>query len=251
MPDTRSHRGAHPQDERDFGPDRLDTLRRATAELSWLLSRGYPAKRSLVLVGDRHTLRERQRKAVGRAAASDEQCRDRLARRADPTAIAGRPLLIDGYNVLLTLEAALGGGVLLLCRDGVLRDMAAMSRHYKKVEETRTALEHLGEYLRGLGVDDVRWYFDRPISNSGRLRGLMLGLAEERGWHWTVELVANPDFVLREAKPPQVIATADSGILDSSHLDPSVPWLDLARLAVEARIPRPWIVELDVDPLLP
>ncbi|MEM8931014.1 MAG: DUF434 domain-containing protein [Acidobacteriota bacterium] len=243
MPDRRAHRGAHPKDRADFGDRRLTVLQRATDELSWLLSRGYPARRSLVLVGDRHALRARQRKAVGRAAVADELRSARAALRVGPAEVADRRVWVDGYNVLLTVEAALAGGVLLRCRDGALRDMAAMSQHYKRVEETHRALERIGELLVDARVRHVCWLFDRPISNSGRLRRTMLDLAEDRGWPWTVDLVANPDADLRRVIAPDLVATADSGILDRI-VDPGVRWLDLAREVVEARVEAPWIVDL-------
>ena len=59
MPDTRQHRGAHPEDGRLFAPEMLPRLRAAVSELSWLLSRGYPARAALKLVGDRHRLKRR------------------------------------------------------------------------------------------------------------------------------------------------------------------------------------------------
>ncbi|MEO1369165.1 MAG: DUF434 domain-containing protein, partial [Acidobacteriota bacterium] len=141
MPDTRRHRGSHPKDVAEFADAQVPTLRTATADLAWLMDRGYPVKRSTVLVGDRYALRERQRKAVGRSAASRAQVEGRAAREIGPEELAGRALWIDGYNVLLTVEAALGGGVLLDAMDGTLRDIAAMSSHYKRVEETEKALE--------------------------------------------------------------------------------------------------------------
>ena len=41
MPDSRRHRGAHPEDARDFGEQALGKLRDASTELSFLLSRTY------------------------------------------------------------------------------------------------------------------------------------------------------------------------------------------------------------------
>ncbi len=61
-------------------------------------------------------------------------------------------------------------------------------------------------------VPEVRWYLDRPVANSGRLRALLLEIAERRGWPWTVELVTNPDAVLIEQAA--VVATSDAWILD-------------------------------------
>ena len=237
MPDTRKTRGPHPKDERCFGALEIPTLRRAVDELSWLLSKGYSRKAAQKLVGDRHKLRDRQRKAIQRCAASDESCRSRLSRRLDPGELRGRELWIDGYNVLLTVEAAMDGAVVLGARDEAFRDIAAMSRHYRSVDATVPALRALGATLDIFGCSKVVWLLDRPISNSGRLRALMLAEAGHHDWPWDVRLVDNPDAELRGGD--QIVATADSGILDRCG-----SWLNLARLAVERHAPQSWVVDL-------
>ena len=63
LPENGRHRGAHPQDRELFSGSCCAVLRQATADLSWLLSRGYAQTGSLQLVGDRYSLRERQRNA--------------------------------------------------------------------------------------------------------------------------------------------------------------------------------------------
>ena len=63
MPDRRKHRGPHPEDARLFAPEVWPLLREATADLCWLLSRGYADKSALRLVGDRYELVARQRAA--------------------------------------------------------------------------------------------------------------------------------------------------------------------------------------------
>ena len=78
MPDSRRHRGKHPDDDALFGDAAAATLRRATSELSWLLTRGYSETAALQLVGDRHALRARARKAVARASCTDDALADDL-----------------------------------------------------------------------------------------------------------------------------------------------------------------------------
>ncbi len=240
MPDRRRHRGAHPRDRQCFAPEALETLRLAASDLCWLRSRGYPDKAALKLVGDRFQLRLRQRSALQRCAVAEEAVSRRLARQVAPEAVRGEPLLIDGYNVLLTVEAALGGGVVLQARDGAFRDMAAMSSHFRKVQQTRPALELIGSHLEALGCAAARWYLDRPISNSGRLRAVMEEVAADRGWPWQVELVPNPDKVLEVSD--SIVATADGGILDKGPR-----WLNLARRVVEESVPSAWVVDLSVS----
>jgi hypothetical protein len=235
MPDRRRHRGPHPQDRELFAPDRLPALRAAVADLAWLLGRGYAIRAGLKLVGDRHQLRTRQRMAVMRATCSDAQRAQRRARRVAPGDLRGTPVSVDGYNVLITVESALAGGVLLRCRDGCLRDLASLHGHFKRVEETVPAVDALGSWLAARGPDAVTVLLDRPVSNSGRLAALLRERSAERGWGWSVALDPVPDRTLRRG--PSVAATSDSAVLDA------VPrWLDLARHVAEGLDPRPaWI----------
>jgi hypothetical protein len=241
LPDHRTHRGAHPEDARLFAAEALPALRATTADLSWLLTRGYAGPSTLALVGDRYGLNARQRVAVRRCACGDAALEGRLARQVPAAQMAGRVVLIDGYNVLTTAEAALGGGVLLVGRDGCCRDMASMHGTYRSVEETRPALGLIDDRLAALRVASVRWYLDAPVSNSGRLRGILLDVARERGRRWEVDLVPDPDAVLpalAAAEAGAVVATADSGILDEP-----VAWFSLAAEVVRS-VQGAWVLDL-------
>lgn len=239
MPDTRSHRGAHPEDARLFSTEALPDLRRGMADLCWLLDRGYATNSALKLVGDRYGLTRRQRIAVNRCAATTEAAEDRGRRCADLDALAGEPVWLDGYNVLTSVEAALGGGVILLGRDGCYRDMASVHGSYRKVAETVPALQLIGEVLARCGVSQCRWYLDSPVSNSGRLKGILQDVAEKAGWNWRVELVFNPDTLLAETDA--LVASSDSGILDACGR-----WVNLARAVIAERVPGARIVDLAV-----
>lgn len=237
MPDRRSARGPHPKDLACFAEEGVPALRRAVADLCWLHTRGYPPKAALKLVGDRYALRDRQRRALQRCAAGDEECERRNRSRIEPEELAGRDVVVDGYNVLLTLEAALSGGVLLLARDGALRDLAAMSAHYRRVHTTRPAIDLLADFFERHRPSSVRWLLDRPVSNSGRLRRLIEEQVEGREPGWTVELADQTDRRLIES--PAIVATADSAVLDRC-----AAWVNLARHVVETRILDAWIVDL-------
>ena len=175
--------------------------------------------------------------AVSRSTCSDADVARRQARIVSPQALAGCRIEIDGYNVLTTIEAALSGGVLLLARDGVLRDMASMHGSYRKVEETQPALELIGQTLAGFGVSEALWLLDRPVSNSGRLKTIIEDLAGEPGWTWRVELAHDPDAEL--AQSDEIVATADSGILDLCGT-----WFNLAREIVERHLVDAWVLRL-------
>lgn len=239
-PDRRRHRGAHPSDEQLFAAERLDALRTAVAELSWLLGRGYQSKSALKLVGDRHSLRERQRLAVARAGCSDEARVARIAREVDASKVEGAELIVDGFNLVITLEAALGGGVLVMCRDSCVRDLSSVHGSYRTVEETERAVTLAGEALAALRPASVLWLFDSPVSNSGRLAERVRGIASEHNWPWQVRAEFNPDRTIVNSE--RLAVTSDSNVLDGvKH------WLNLSRLIIERRVTHAWLIDLNVN----
>jgi hypothetical protein len=228
MSDHSSHRGMHPQDAEHFSERFQAPMRAAVAELSWLLTRGYAEASSLKLVGDRHALVQRQRTLVGRASCTEEQRSRRQSIRVSADFVANRTVFIDGFNLLINLEAAMGGGILFFGRDGALRDLSSVHGTYRSVDETDAALVLIGETLAPLQLKAVCWLLDQPVSNSGRLAEKIRHLAAERGWPWQAELVMNPDRDLME-QSDGIIVTSDSLILDHiSH------WLPCNEMIINA-----------------
>ena len=144
LPGKPSHRGPDPHDASAFDAASLPALRGAAVDFCWLLSRGYASVSALKLVGDRFSLTERQRQAVRRSACSDDDRAMRLTKNCSGTELSGYDLVIDGFNVLTTIEAALGGAVVLSCRDSTFRDIAGLHGTYRRVAETAPALDLLG-----------------------------------------------------------------------------------------------------------
>lgn len=237
MPRHQSHRGLAPQDERLFGARQLPALRAAAADLCWLLDRGYAARSAVELVGNRHNLTSRQRNAVSRYACADEDVQRRRRLRVGPAQLAGHELWLDGYNVLTVLESALAGGIVLLCRDDCCRDIAGIHRRYRKVTETLPVLRLVGEAASAWGVTCCRWWLDKPVSNSGRLKAAILEAAAEAGWPMDVELSFSPDHVLSHTD--EIIATADGIVLDRCQR-----WVNLARLLIAESIPQARLLDL-------
>jgi hypothetical protein len=135
MPDRRRHRGAHPEDDLLFRrPESLQTLRVAAGDLAWLLGRHYAPEAALTLVGNRYQLRQRQRQALSRAVAAPAQARARRQRHVMPASLTGARLQIDALNQIITIEAALAGGLLLRGHDGALRDLASIHGTYRAMQ---------------------------------------------------------------------------------------------------------------------
>lgn len=237
MPSRQSHRGQHQQDAELFGEKHLPLLRQAVDDLSLLLTRGYSHKSSLKLVGDRYALTERQRRAVGGASCSEQSMINRRERAVALLELAGHEVFVDGYNLLIGVESALSGGILVKGRDGCIRDLASIHGSYKRVEETVPAIRLIGKTLEELKLSHARWYFDSPVSNSGRLKTILAEEAESQRWDWDIRLHTNPDKVLAEST--EVVVTADSWILDrAAH------WANIAEAVVASVKPKPRVIDL-------
>ena len=239
MPDKRTHRGPHPADEKLFDAKAIDVLRIAVADYSLLLTKGYAQKSALKLVGDRFSLTERQRLAVMRSSCSDQQLTSRHKRRIDLENLVSESLAIDGYNLLITIEAAMSGGLIFKGRDGCYRDLASIHGTYRKVAETIPALQLIGDFLREINVSHTLWLLDSPISNSGRLKTLMVELAKENGYIWQIELLPSPDAELKQTD--RIVASSDSVIIDNCKA-----WANLACEIIMLKLSSVAVFDLNV-----
>lgn len=240
MPEIK-RRGSQPQDARLFGPDALPPLRQAVADLSWLYTHGYAETSSLKLVGDRHRLVLRQRQAVARCACSDQARADREARRLPVGNLRDKVVAIDGFNLIITLETALNGGVLIKGRDGCVRDLASLHGNYRVLDETAEVLAMIHRGLERLRPAAVQWWLDQPVSNSGQIKGLLESVAEGFGFPTEVSLVPDPDRVLSEPgeNPEIVAATSDSAILNQCGV-----WVNLASYLLATVAPGATVLDL-------
>ncbi|MBN1337572.1 MAG: DUF434 domain-containing protein [Deltaproteobacteria bacterium] len=222
-------RGAHPGDAELLGPAALPRLREASADLAWLLGRGYAETAALALVGDRFQLPARARTAVLRGTCTAEHARSRRERRVS---IPRRQVVVDGFNVLVTVESALAGAPLVRGTDGLLRDLAGVHGAWRSMAWTERALDRLAEVLAPAAA--VRWLLDRPVAHSGRLASRL----RDRGFD--AETVWDVDATLAAtcAEGTWVGATADGPLL--GRLPAAV---DLVGPVV-VRIPDAWIVDL-------
>lgn len=236
MPDTRSHRGPAPKDEHLFGPAAIDRLSSAIADYSMLLTKGYAEKSALKLVGDRFELTQRQRLAVMRSACPDQNLSSRKQRQLKIKSVKNNPLAIDGYNLLITVEAAISGAFIFVGRDGCCRDLASIHGTYRKVTETIPALELIFDFVGSLRPAEVIFLLDKPVSNSGRLKKIiddsLLGNFED----FFVRLSINPDAEL--ISTGAIVASSDSIVLDNCSR-----WTNLAAKIIEEKIPKAKLID--------
>jgi len=150
-------------------------------------------------------------------------------------------VIVDGFNLMITLEAALSRGPLFIGVDRCIRDLSSVHGSYRSVEETERAIFMIGKGLQDLGASSVMWLLDRPVSNSGRLATRIAEIALQRGWPWQVEAVFNPDATMMSSTA--VAITSDSSILNRVER-----WVDLKSYLLATEISNAWMIDLsDAD----
>jgi hypothetical protein len=231
-----SGRGSDPQDAQAFSGEALPGLIMARQEIQFMLDRGYPAGPVIDLVGGHRQLTARQRMALQRSSAARQQIENRLDLMLPWTAAHDGILLIDGFNLIITLEVALSGSVLLCCGDGALRDLAGLRGTYRIITQTAVAVDLIGRAMHDLAVPEARFFLDAPVSNSGRLRSLITSMAQN--WEFPVNVELAPDVDHRLSGQERIVSS------DSILLDQCGSWFSLAAKIVADFIPDAWVVDL-------
>lgn len=243
MSPRATRRGYDPKDETVFSSSTLPILLKAQEDIQWLLDHGYPMKSVITFVGSHYQLTSRQRSALQRATDRTTCYHERKSKCLDLERLEEGPLLVDGFNLIITLETAISGSMVIEGADGVIRDLAGLRGTYRIIKQTDQALDLLSLFIQAYHVPSVHVYLDAPVSNSGKLRKKIL----EQSLSWnspeTVDLVPNAD---RELSGKARIATSDSVLLDQCQ-----SWFNLVTAIVKNRVPHPWIVQLNQSSILP
>jgi hypothetical protein len=224
--DTRRNRGKGPRDEVLFGlENQREKLLLALSDMYYLLSKDYPPRATLALVGNRYRLRHRQILALQGMACSAKDIESRKLKEVAADSIQGKTIYLDGFNIVIILETLLSGGYVFRGLDGCYRDISSVHGSYKRVRQTEDVLITLGNALHELGAERVIWIFDAPVSNSGRLKTLCYETAKEQGFSWEVYLDNAPDkYLIAENR---LIASSDAWVLNGCY-----EWFNLASFII-------------------
>ena len=226
MADPRAaRRGYVPDDERNFSPESIEKLRVASRHVLYLINEGYDLKQASTFVGNHFLLSERQRLAVMRSLATAEQLAMRKAKLLTAAEAAGRDVWIDGFNTVITLEVLKCDSILFSCMDGTVRDLASLRGTYRIIPETEDAVRLLFDSLEEMEIHSATVLLDQPVSNSGRLKALIAGLAVEYPFDLDIQIQKDVDRDLYEKE--NVISS------DSIILDRCLSWINLAAVCME------------------
>lgn len=225
-------RGYVSKDKEEFSGIWLGKLQQAAEELKYLLVRGYAIKGATTFIGNHYMLSERQRLALMRAVSSDKDIELRLSKCLTWEDLNGTTVHIDTFNTIITLEVALSESLLVHSMDSAIRDLAGLRGTYRIIENTYLAAQLIFQQLDKFGVEKAVFYLDAPVSNSGRLKFLLL--EEARKYKVQAEAIVINDVDKTLEKLPHVI-TSDAIILNKC-----ISWFNLNAEILKESIPSAW-----------
>ncbi len=193
---------------------KFKNLEKAAQDFRFLLNRGYPRKAALELVGNRYGLTSDERHLLHRGVFSDSDSESRQNKKASIGDIRGKDFVIDGHNVLITVEAGISGRPLVLGDDGFIRDISGISGNFRKTETTEKAIQLIANTIRQIKPRQTLLLFDAPISKSGELAEEVRSYLKKENLPGDAMAVKVPERILIGF--PGVVATSDTAIIDRS-----------------------------------
>jgi len=228
-------RGYVDKDEELFGGSQRAKILSAANDARWLMNRGYSAESAITFTSNHYLLTSRQRMAIFRSILNDE---DKTTRLKKEILKPGTEVLIDGLNIIITLETALSHSLVLRGDDGVLRDVAGLHGTYRIIDKTAKAIKLILQTLSNLDVRNATFILDKPVSNSGSLKQLILEISRNFNLEVVAELDMNPDQIFVDKE--NVISSDGPVILKSSS------WFNLNSMIVRDMIPDTWVFNFEL-----
>ncbi len=180
-------------------------------DVLFLLRRGYPSDSSLHFTTSHYQCVSRQILMLKRGICTDESLDIKRKKQLTFAELKGKQLYIDGFNLIITLEVLLSGGTFFKGRDGCIRDLAGLRGNYHIIEETGLAIEQIAAICNKLEVSAITIYLDSPVSNSGKLKSLILEYQNHFDMPIEIVLIHNPDITLYGKS---VVVSSDGIILE-------------------------------------
>jgi len=188
-----------------------DRVTLATEDLRYLLSRSYNRESAVRFVGDKYQLSKHDKLILYRCVYSKEAAEHHRLKLVGIDNVRSRRLVVDGYNVLITVESMLQGKTLVFSDDHLVRDVSAVHGKHSITKTTEKALELIFNVLSEANLGEATFFLDAQVSRSGELASLIrrkLKETEIRGDAFTVKQADVSAWSSGE-----VVATSDSALI--------------------------------------
>ena len=135
-----------------------NNFKNAIIDYSHFLERDYPYKAILKIIGDKYLLTGLQRSILLRGITTKKKALYRKSKLILKKDLYNKSMLIDCYNVLITISSYISGKFVFIGNDGFLRDAAESHGKIKKRELLDKALELLLNYLKTLDLKEAIFF---------------------------------------------------------------------------------------------
>jgi hypothetical protein len=208
-----------------------DKLRTEAAEdIRYLLERGYRRNSAIRFVGDHYGLDKNERYILARTVFSSETASSRKKKKLRFDDLKDRKLLIDGYNVLITLESLLDGEEVWIGDDSFLRDIKGVFKNHSNGDITFQAVEKMLVFIKKSDVGSAEILLDTQMKNSGELAAFIRKRMEELSIQSDARTSKHVDFDLKNCSSDEIVATADGVIIDAVKSVVDIPGCIAANL---------------------
>ncbi len=197
----------------------IEKLIKPANDVRSILRWGYPKFATIRFVADHSRLSTEERHILIRVIMPPERIVSRAKKKIGCKETGNRDLLLDGYNVLLTVDSLLKKEPMWFCDDSYIRDTRFYFSKAKQAQDIGDALETTLDFLAETGPKTVNFLLDAQISRSGELAGLIRRRMQEKGIPGDARTSKHVDFDLKKegGKPENdvVVASSDGIIIDS------------------------------------
>jgi hypothetical protein len=197
----------------------IEKLLKPANDIRSILRWGYPKFATIRFVADHFRLSAKERHILTRVIMPPDRTVSRAKKKIGCKETGNRDLLLDGYNVLLTVDSLLKKEPMWFCDDSYIRDTRFYFSKAKHAQDIEEALETVLDFLAETGTKTATFLLDAQISRSGELAGLIRHRMQEKGISGDARTSKHVDFDLKiEGGKPErgiVVASSDGIIIDS------------------------------------
>ncbi len=205
-------------------------MERAASDLLLMEAMGLQREGSLDLVGRKYGLSRPERAALAKLVRWNPG--EAARKKIPPEMAAGRRVGVDGFNVLITLEAIVRGEPVYLCNDSFVRDLTSFRRASPKSEISDEAVDLLLSTLGRLGASEVVVLLDSPVSRSGEMAAELRRRMSDSGLRGTAKTSRSVDA---DILGYGVVATSDEAIISRAAAVVDLPEVACGELGVRPR----------------
>ena len=222
----------------DFsGPYMREKLLKPARDIRSLLRWGYPKFATISFVATHSRLSVEERHILTRVIMPTDRIVSRINKKMTCTGIKDRDLLLDGYNVLLSVDSLLKKELMWFCDDGYIRDTRFYFSKAKQAEGIEESLDLVLIFLSEAHPKSAIFLLDAQISRSGELAGLIRRKMNEYGISGEARTSKTVDFELKAEggnhEKSLIVATSDGIVIDSVLQVIDIPACLMDKMGIE------------------